>query len=228
MSNIKPIVYLRAGHSGIHPETGEYLTMQIENAKYFKHTNGKKYHRDGYFFEGVSNRNITNEYVKQATAAGLHVVHIHHPYEDYPLGKFCQSANEHYKEFGTMYSPALFLDMHSNASDGRARGFYSFYYPTSTKGKKASDIFAAKLNPYWAENGSRLNKTPSLEGWMYNADRTKKGIYYMLQNTDMPAIIVENGFFDNPYDADLLMNHEFCMELVRLMVQASWEYFNSL
>lgn len=221
----KPIVYVRAGHSGIDPKTGLYLTKEDQNAKYFDHKNGKKYHKGSEFWEGESNRAFAAEFIKQGTSSGLHVVPVHHPYLDFSLGEYCTIANDHARKYTTPSSPSIFLDLHSNASNGKARGAFTFYFPGSRQGKKLSDIFAKNLTEYWVGYGSNANRNPSREGWMYNPDGTKKGVYYMLANTNMPSIIVENGFFDNSADADLLMDKEFCVGNVSTMVNSVWEYF---
>jgi len=214
----KPIVYVRAGHSGIDPKTGLYLTMRDEHSKFYKHTNGKPYHENGFFYEGVSNRLIADKFIKLGRETGFEVVQIHHPYQDINLRLACGYANKHYSVHGKG-RPAIFLDIHSNA--GKARGLALLYYPgyvkdgiainaPSIKGKKLAEDMAQELNPVWLNEGAKYGTTPVRAGWIYNV-KTGKPIapYYMVQHTNMPAIIIENGFFDNEQDADLLMQDCF-------------------
>jgi hypothetical protein len=233
---MKPIVYIRAGHSGVHPVTGQYLTKQESNSKYFLHNNGKPYHRSGYFYEGVSNRNVADEFTKIATEFGLHVIPVHHPYLDFSLGAFCQIANGIDKIFSTAESPSIFLDIHSNA--GKARGFTTFYFPghvdsngnairrPSFKGMALAQHVAQFVNPYWLQHESDY-KTAVREGWLYRGGKIIAP-YYMLANTNMPSIIVENGFFDNEHDADLLMQPKFIEGLAEQMVNGCLSYFKNL
>jgi len=216
MSNDKPIIYARAGHSGRDPQTGVYLTMRDERAKFYKHTNGKPYHENGFFYEGVSNRLIADKFIKLAIETGFEVVQIHHPYEDINLRDACTYANTHYVRTGNG-RPAIFLDIHSNA--GKARGLALLYYPgyikdgaainaPSIKGKKLAEDMAQELNPIWLNEGAKYGTTPVRPGWIYRGGKIVAP-YYMVQHTNMPAIIIENGFFDNEHDADLLMQDCF-------------------
>ena len=237
---IKPIIYVRAGHSGIDPKTGLYLTKEDSNSKWYDHKNGKTYHKGSQFFEGESNRDIAAEFIKQATASRFHVVPIHHPYLDFSLGEYCDEANAHAKKHTTPSSPAIFLDIHSNASgSGKARGMTTLYYPgyidkntglavdrPSRGGKLLAESMSSCVNPLFLEYGSDYKQSVR-PGWMYKGNKPY-AVYYMLQNTNMPSIIIENGFFDNEKDADLLMNHEFCVELVAQMVRGVQRYFNNL
>jgi N-acetylmuramoyl-L-alanine amidase len=215
MSN-KPIIYVRAGHSGIDPTTGVYLTMRDEHAKFYKHKNGKPYHENGFFYEGVSNRLIADKFIKLARETGFEVVQVHHAYQDIKLNITCNSVNEHYRAHGKG-RPAIFLDIHSNA--GQASGLALLYYPgyvkdgvainaPSIKGKKLAEDMAQELNPVWLNEGAKYGTTPVRAGWIYRNSKIVAP-YYMVQYTSMPSIIIENGFFDNEHDADLLMQDCF-------------------
>jgi len=237
LSQIKPIIYLRAGHSGIHPTTGHYLTMQTEGGKFYKHTNGKKYHKDGYFFEGVSNRNICNEIIKLAPDFNFHVVPVHHPYNDFELKEYCEFANNHFKENATPHSPCVFLDIHSNA--GKSSGFVALYYPgtvqngepihtPSRSGLLLAQKIAAQVNPIWLNEGANYGGQPVRPGWIYNKFGKIQAPYYMLANTNMPSVIIENGFFDTEEDADLLMKPEFQKLLAVSILEGTQDYFAAI
>lgn len=232
MTERNTVVYLRAGHSGCDPITGEYYTMTSGGGKFFKHTNGKQYHKDGFFFEGVSNRIVCEELCCQLTALGFTVVMVHDTYLDKPLSELCAIANSDYK---LRKKKSIFLDMHSNA--GKARGFTAFYFPgtvqrgtvlnnASAAGKLLAECIAETTNPYWLSHGSDY-KYAVRKGWIMK-NGTIVAPYFMLQHTNMPSIIIENGFFDNEHDADLLMDMNFVKGLCTAMAAGVLTYENKI
>ena len=58
------ILYIDAGHGGLDPMTGEYLTPPSDGKK-CQHNNGKAYHGNGWFYEGHFNRQIASEFIKE-------------------------------------------------------------------------------------------------------------------------------------------------------------------
>jgi N-acetylmuramoyl-L-alanine amidase len=206
---MKKTLFISAGHGSIDPNDGKYTTKRDLNSKWFRHSNGHEYHNGSEFYEGESNRVIAAEFIAQATRRGYHCIPVYHEWKDTPLNVRTDFANETAKRFGY---DSLYLSFHSNASNGNARGFVSFYHPTSANSKRLSEKVSEFASPYWSEYGSKF-PNPVREGWMYNSDGTKRGIYHENLATNMPALIIENGFFDNPFDADLLMNHEFAVGL---------------
>ena len=202
---MKKTLFISAGHGGIDPNDGLYTTKRDQNAKYFRHQNGKRYHRDGEIYEGVINRAIVAEFISQATKRGYHCVPVYHEWKDTPLSVRTSFANDTSKRFGY---DSLYLSFHSNASNGNARGFVSFHHPQSKNGKRLAENIASFASPYWGKHGMEF-RNPVLPGYMYTPKGKIRGIYHEVLKTDMPALILENGFFDNPFDADLLMKSEF-------------------
>lgn len=234
---MKKVVFIRAGHSGVDPNTGEYLTKKKQNAKYFLHRNGKPYHDNGYFYEGVSNRNIADKVMKFCQERAIEFEKLHHDYQDFYLSTFCLKANKLYHEYRAKGYDVIMLDIHSNA--GGIRGFSAFYYPgyidangravkrPSTNGLKLATVMANSINPLFLMHKSEL-KYPIREGWMYKRNGTgyiPYAVYYMLKETAMPTVILENGFFDNAADADLLMDENFTDALAECIVNGIEKYF---
>lgn len=97
----------------------------------------------------------------------------------------------------------LFFELHSNGfGDSRVRGFETFIhtqpYTRTVAFQKAFHPFPAKV---WTDAGSR--------------DRGKKRAnFYVLRETDMSAIMIENGFLTNKQDAALLKDACFQARLV--------------
>lgn len=212
-------LFISAGHGGIDPNDGKYTTMRDQRAKYFQFKNGKEYHENGFFYEGVCNRLIASEFTAQAIRAGFHVVPVFHHWQDTALSTRVKFANDTSKLFGY---DSLYLSFHSNAANTRARGLYIFHHPKSGNGRRLSNDIAAFADGYWRRYGSMSNRAVR-EGYMYNGDGSVKGIYYENQAPAMPSIIIENGFFDNEQDADLLMQEDFreglCTEILNGVIK---------
>ena len=91
----------------------------------------------------------------------------------------------------------LHFAIHSNAAGaanaGKVRGTDFYYYPTSTNGNRAADIFV--------ENYKEIYPLP---------DRVKKVSTTSLaeiRNTSAPAILVETAYHDNVQDADFIKDN---------------------
>lgn len=84
----------------------------------------------------------------------------------------------------------MFVSIHANAATASARGFETYSYPGSTRGRKlATDVHDAVLR----------NKS------LYASNRgLKTANFAVLRLTNMAAILLELGFITNKYDAHLL------------------------
>ena len=108
----------------------------------------------------------------------------------------------------------LHLALHSNASPaatyGQARGILVFYYPTSTRGKRAADIMAANLKDiYPLPNDVRTEATTSIGE---------------VRQPRAPSVFLELGYHDNPDDAAWVQNN--LDAIARNLVLSLTEYFN--
>ena len=104
------------------------------------------------------------------------------------LQRICNEANG--------WGADLFVSIHCNAFDGIARGTETFYARYSRAGRRLAEYI-----------NDRIVKTvkSNCDGW----DRgTKDAGYYVLMNTDMPAVLVETAFIDNISDAKILIEQE--------------------
>lgn len=91
----------------------------------------------------------------------------------------------------------LHLAIHSNASGsanyGRQQGSDVYYYASSTRGKRAAEIFAANLRDIYPDPSRvRTVATTSL---------------YELRNTRAPAVLLELAYHDNPTDAEWIKSN---------------------
>jgi len=197
------VIFVDAGHGGINPVTGEYATAP-EDGKKYRHGN-KGYHGGGWFYEGVSNRLIARRFMAAAFAAGFHCIPVYHPWIDTPLQTRTDLANQIEADLNIN---SIFISFHSNAFKGISRGFNVFHYPTSSKGKQLANKVNAYVAPYFAKNGSQ------------RAENVQTASFHVLKHTNMPAILLEHGFFDQEKDADLLMDGIFVDGLVQQIVSS--------
>jgi len=101
--------------------------------------------------------------------------------------------------------PKLFLSIHGNAgpaptvqdfTDDSVRGIETWYYHGSTQGRNLAAVFQRQL----------IART----GFVNRHLRSKvTGQFYVLRATRMPAILTENGFYNNRFDLDAMLTDEF-------------------
>lgn len=110
--------------------------------------------------------------------------------------------------------PSIYVSVHSNAgpedSDGwtTAEGIETWYYRSSSSGRKIAKIFQKHL----------ISKT----GWVNRDVRTGVN-FYVLKNTSMPAVLTENGFFNNKTEGLKLLDEETRQMLADAHVEAIME-----
>lgn len=116
-----------------------------------------------------------------------------------------REANSGYYDF--------YLALHSNASGeghyGENRGIIAFYYPGSTEGKRAADIFVKNLkNIYPLPNQVRTQATTTLGE---------------VRQPRFPAVLLEIGYHDNYADATWVETH--MDEIAQNLVLSLTEFF---
>ena len=74
----KFIVFVDAGHGGIDPKTGKYLTA----GKRAYHAGSPMHDGKGNYYEGVENRIVTDLFCAELAANGIQSVRVHHPFQD--------------------------------------------------------------------------------------------------------------------------------------------------
>ena len=106
----------------------------------------------------------------------------------------------------------ILVSIHYNAFDGKfdthQGGLCIFHYPGSTKGKKLAECIHKYLK----------NGTKQIDRGVLSQD------FHMLRVTKMPAVLSENGFMDDRYDASLMLNESFQTEVAEEHCQGICEY----
>ena len=100
------------------------------------------------------------------------------------LQGICNAAND--------FNADLFVSIHCNAFDSRAHGTETYYFYNSTNGKRLATAIHDQIT-----------------GSLPIFDRgVKQAGFFVLENTDMPAALVETAFIDNAEDALLLRDRQ--------------------
>ncbi|SHG75436.1 N-acetylmuramoyl-L-alanine amidase [Thermosyntropha lipolytica DSM 11003] len=106
----------------------------------------------------------------------------------------------------------LFVSIHTNADpDPRWRGAQTFYHPDSIESKKAAEAIQEAIKDY-LKNTSRS---------------ALAGDYFVMNNTEMPAVLVEVGFISNPEEGKLLCDAEYQQKIAYAICQGIEKYFSA-
>ena len=107
----------------------------------------------------------------------------------------------------------FYLALHSNAAgtgnEGNVRGVIVFYYPTSVNGKRAAELFAA-----------RLREVYPLPNLVTTVATTTLG---EVSRTNYPANLIELGYHDNYQDALWIENNRDA--IAQALARALTDYF---
>lgn len=209
-------VIVDAGHGGLNPTTGEYMTPPTIG-KYYVFTDIGKIH-----YEGVSNRKQAAALEEELSKRGYNIVRVYHEYIDYPLSKRASMANKVYGQ----HKDCLLVSLHSNAYGNALRGVSQSprgYEVWTSPGNSPSD----RLGELIIRNYSKKFKDIPLRADMSDGDYDKEAAFYMLVRTYMPAVIIENLFFTNIDDVKLLEDDNYHSNHAIVVADAIDEYYNN-
>ncbi|MDP4819887.1 MAG: N-acetylmuramoyl-L-alanine amidase [Saprospiraceae bacterium] len=151
------------------------------------------------FFEYAFNRDIVQRIARSLTQHGIeHLVVV--PEEE--IGDFLEGRVARANDWASQL-PKCFVSVHANAGpvpdDTRdwsmASGAETWYYHTSVSGRKLAAVFQKHI---CEKTGFRNRGIKS--------QATKQ--FFVLQKTLMPAILTENGFYNNKTEVLFLMSEE--------------------
>jgi N-acetylmuramoyl-L-alanine amidase len=204
------VLFIDAGHGGLDPMTKEYLTPPSIGKKTL-HTNGKSYHYNGWFYEGHFNRQIASEFMIEATKSGFYCLPVYHPWKDNPMKDRTDFANQQAMRLQTQ---SMLLSFHANAAGATsgpqtfAEGVCSLVYKLGSETAVLAQVMTQSLELIFDAYGSKRRA-----GLVFDMP------LHMTSQTSMPAILFELGFFDNPNNADLLINPQFRTLIIKSMVE---------
>lgn len=195
------------GHGGL--VDGKYQTAGKRSPKF---ADGK------VLFEGVNNRDNVQRIMKAFIDNGLECVDVVDSEKDVSLIERVKKANKLSKDRKCVY-----ISIHSDANgDGVKWDQASGMSVYTSKGQTKSDIFASIVID------ELYNKFTSTIKWRTNntdGDKDQEENFYVLKNTDCPAILCELGFHTNEAETKRMMTLDYKNKIVDAMVASAikWE-----
>lgn len=181
-------------------------------------TQGKR-SPDGLFREYKWTRDIARRIKEELNKIGYDAELIVKEETDISLGERCKRVNAVCNRCGA--SNTLLVSIHNNAASNygwqNARGWTVWVY---TKASDKSKQLAKLLYQQAEKEGLKGNRyVPECRYWEAN--------YYILKNTNCPAVLTENLFQDNKDDVKCLLSKEGQDTIVRLHVNGIINYIKS-
>lgn len=180
---------LDAGHGGL--VKGKYTTAP---GKMFTFPDGL------VFQEGVNNRTICRYLQAGLTAAAIDHALVHDEGVDTPLKTRVKRANDlHAKAPGRCVYLSIHSDCMPEGAHGKAGGFSIWTSIGQTKSDKLANIFLQVYEKEFSQD-FRILKDVS------DGDKDKEENFFVLKQTNCPAVLFENLFYDNRREADFLLS----------------------
>ncbi len=207
-------------------DTEEETTVQVQHKKRFlwcldnghgQFTKGKRspvFEGGGQFLEYEFNRDIVRRITEQLDQLGIAYFNVVPEVKiDNFLAGRVKRANSKSSDL-----PKLYVSIHANAAPAQsskhwttsttAKGIETWFYKSSNKGKKLATVFQKHI--------------VQATGWKNrNIKATKK--LYVLRKTKMTSVLTENGFYNHPKEAKLLMQDKYRQKIADAHVKAIQE-----
>ena len=106
----------------------------------------------------------------------------------------------------------IFVSVHCNAANGTAKGTETFYCQGSSIGRKIAEYVQKNI----------ISAMKTVDRGVKDDTQTQHGRIHVLRCSDMPAILIELAFIDNPNDAELLCNRQ--NDFAKAIVKGLAEY----
>jgi len=158
-------------------------------------------------FEYEFNRDICSRIAKLCEKEGIISIFLVPELFDIPLSERCHRANEINKKFR---NECFLISVHANAGGGS--GWECFTTIGKTKSDELASLFCDAAIEIFPNEKMRFDYT--------DKDPDKEEQFYILKNTDCPAILTENFFMDNEKDCRLIMSEEGRQKVAELHFKA--------
>jgi N-acetylmuramoyl-L-alanine amidase len=195
------------GHGGL--INGQYVTPGKRSPKF----------EDGsVLYEGVNNRDNVNRIMNELHKLGIDCIDIVNSNVDISLTERVNRANKLHPN-----RKCIYISIHSDANgDGKewdqASGISVYTSPGQTK----SDVFAS----LWIDELEfQFGETVKWRKDKTDGDEDKEAHFYVLKETNMPAVLGELGFHTNKEQAKRMLTDEWKNKVVASLVNAiqKWE-----
>jgi len=157
-----------------------------------------------YMHENEFNRAVADLLKVNLERCGFKTLMVAPTDTDTPLKQRTDAANNAKADF--------YISIHANALNGiwgNQHGVSTYHYPGSVKSSTAAIIIHRQL----------IKGTEQKDRGVLTAN------FYVLRETDMPAVLVECAFMDNLAEAQLLMTDSFRQECADEICKGICEYF---
>jgi len=146
-------------------------------------------------FEYEFNRDIVSRIVKLCEKEGIVSIFLVPELTDISLQERCRRANEINKKFR---NECFLVSVHANAGGGS--GWECFTSVGKTKSDELATIFCNMAKEAFPNEKMRFD--------FVDGDQDKEEQFYILKNTNCPAILTENFFMDTEKDCRLIMSEQ--------------------
>lgn len=121
--------------------------------------------------------------------------------EDVPMSTRCRRAND--------FGADLYYSVHHNAgiNGGYGGGITAYSYKEGTAGAAWRDTIYDRIIGHTGLKGNRATPTTAAN-------------YFVLRETNMPAVLVEHGFMDSPSDVPVILTEQFARSAAQAFVSA--------
>lgn len=198
MKNKDLLVIIDCGHGGINSK-GDYTTK----GKQFKFPDGVVAYEG--FYNRIIGRKLNDVLVKEDIKCAYTV----NPCDstDIPLGTRVRIEHKYNFEGYTTF----FVSLHSNAGGGNGRGFEIFTSVGQTKSDALATAIGEEIKREFPDMKFRADTS--------DGDIDKESPFYVLKKTVGMSVLLENLFFDNREDFELLRSESFQDRLVCAIAQ---------
>lgn len=166
-------------------------------------------------FEGVFNRKIVAKIKKLLDENDIKYLDVVDSEEDVPLKTRVDRANKVYKTNPN----CVYISVHGNAGPEAANGLEVF----TSKGQTKSDILASLL----IDELESILPNVKFRKDNTDGDEDKEENFYVLRETNMPAVLSENGFMTNFNECQLMLTDDYQNKIAQAHVNAILKYIKT-
>lgn len=216
------------------------MVVELYDAGHGSNTAGKC-SPDGRLREYRKARELVRDIVARRRAMGYDARILVHEETDVSLGERARRVNAICKQYGK--ANVLLVSVHCNAAGGdgkwkSAGGWCAYTSPGQTKADiLATDLYdAAQISladyitqfPVKKAHGAYDSKQRPVRTDYSDGDPDYEANFYILKNTQCPAVLTESMFQDNQSDVDFLLSPEGHNAIVDLHVRGVETYVKRL
>ncbi|MCL2851978.1 MAG: N-acetylmuramoyl-L-alanine amidase [Defluviitaleaceae bacterium] len=135
--------------------------------------------------------------------------------EDEALGRGKQSDLRARSTLAGAPGVDIIISIHQNSYPSeKVTGTQVFFYEGSERSRRLAELIQAEVKTFL--------------GQLTNREAQSNSSYYILKQTNIPAVIVECGFLSSPAETRLLVDGEYQERMAWAIYKGILEYFNSV